>query len=151
MSFRLNEATPFGAWGGLPGTGSPGLSSFLRNKGYSNEEDTITLLPKLDAADQVRFDIMLNMNGISAFPDEKNLLVNNSKEKEKLILIFQGKLRDAQSIKDAIKVVHQSKASHQNRVGNQATGSSVWNQTWMRVYDQWLAKLTKILGELNET
>lgn len=151
MSFRLNEDIPFGAWGGLPGAGYPGFSSFLRNKGYSNEEDTITLLPKLDAADQVRLDIMLNMNGISAFPGGKHLLVNNSKEKEKLIQIFLGNVRDADSIKDAIEVILQSKASHENRVGNQATGSSAWNQVWMRVYDQWLVKLNKILGELNET
>jgi hypothetical protein len=142
-------ANPFGAWGGLPGAGGPGFSDYLRKKGYDNENNILTLLPQLDPIDQVRLDIQLNMNGIDVFPGSSHMLVNNSQEKEGLIPIFQGKIRNPQIIKSYIDVVERSKRSHMQRAANQLTGSHAWNDTWIIVYNQWLKRLHKLLGELN--
>lgn len=142
-------ATPFGAWGGLPGAGGPGFSDFLRRKGYSNEENILNLLPKLNPIDQVRLDIQLNMNGIDTFPNSSHMLVNNSQQKQGLIPIFQGKVRNPAVIKSYIDVVEQSKRSHMQRAANQITGSHAWNNTWIKVYNQWLKRLNNLLGELN--
>ena len=142
-------ATPFGAWGGLPGAGGPGFSDFLRRKGYSNEENILNLLPRLDPIDQVRLDIQLNMNGIDVFPNSSHMLVNNSQQKQGLIPIFQGKVRNPAVIKSYIDVVEQSKRSHVQRAANQMTGSHAWNSTWIKVYNQWLKRLHNLLGELN--
>lgn len=142
-------ATPFGAWGGLPGAGGPGFSDFLRRKGYSNEENILNLLPKLDPIDQVRLDIQLNMNGIDTFPNSSHMLVSNSQQKQGLIPIFQGKVRNPAVIKSYIGVVEQSKRSHMQRAANQMTGSHAWNNTWIKVYNQWLKRLNNLLGELN--
>lgn len=142
-------ATPFGAWGGLPGAGGPGFSDFLRRKGYSNEENILNLLPRLNPIDQVRLDIQLNMNGIDTFPNSSHMLVNNSQQKQGLIPIFQGKVRNPAVIKSYIDVVEQSKRSHMQRAANQMTGSHAWNNTWIKVYNQWLKRLHNLLGELN--
>lgn len=142
-------ATPFGAWGGLPGAGGPGFSDFLRRKGYSNEENILSLLPQLDPVNQVKLDIQLNMNGIDTFPNSGHMLVNNSQQKQGLIPIFQGKVRNPQVIKSYIGVVEQSKRSHMQRAANQMTGSHAWNNTWIKVYNQWLKRLNNLLGELN--
>ncbi|NIQ15821.1 MAG: hypothetical protein GTO02_15925, partial [Candidatus Dadabacteria bacterium] len=48
-----------------------------------------------------------------------------------------------------IDVVERSKQSHEQRAANQLTGSHAWNDTWIKVYNQWLKKLNKLLGELN--
>lgn len=145
----LNEDTPFGAWGGMPGAGYPGFSSYLKNKGYDGEKNILTLLPQLDPVDQVKLDIQLNMNGIDTFPNSGHLLVNNSQQKAGLIPIFQGKVRNPQVIKSYIGVVEDSKRSHMQRAANQMTGSHAWNDTWIRVYNQWIKRLHKLLGELN--
>ncbi len=145
----LNEASPFGAWGGLPGTGYPGFSDYLRKKGYQNEKNILTLLPELDPVDQVKLDIQLNMSGVDTFPGSSHLLVTNSKEKAGLIPIFQGKVKNPEVIKSFIDVVERSKQSHEQRAANQLTGSHAWNDTWIKVYNQWLKKLNKLLGELN--
>jgi len=142
-------ATPSGAWGGMPGNGTAGFSGYLRKKGYDNENNILTLLPQLDPVDQVRLDIQLNMNGIDSFPGSGHLLVNNSKQKAGLIPIFQGKVQNPQVIKSYIGVVEDSKRSHMQRAANQLTGSHDWNDTWIRVYDQWIKRLNKLLGELN--
>lgn len=142
-------ATPFGAWGGLPGAGGPGFSDYLRRKGYSNEENILNLLPKLNPVDQVNLDIQLNMNGIDNFPGDGHLLVSNAKDKEGLIPIFQGKIKNPQVIKSYIDVVERSKRTHIQRAANQLTGSHAWNDTWIKVYNQWLKRLHKLLGELN--
>jgi hypothetical protein len=142
-------ATPFGAWGGLPGAGGPGFSDFLRKKGYSNETNILTLLPQLDPVNQVKLDIQLNMNGIDTFPSSSHMLVNNSQQKQGLIPIFQGKVRNPAVIKSYINVVEQSKRSHMQRAANQMTGSHDWNNTWLKVYNQWLKRLHNLLGELN--
>ena len=142
-------ATPFGAWGGSPNVAGPGFSDFLRKKGYDNEKNILTLLPQLDPVDQVKLDIQLNMNGIDNFPGSGHLLVNNSEQKKGLIPIFQGKVRNPQVIKSYIGVVNQSKESHKRRAANQLTGSHAWNDMWIKVYDQWLHRLHKLLGELN--
>lgn len=144
-------ATPFGAWGGMPGAGYPGFSNYLRNKGYDGEKNILTLLPQLDPIQQVKLDILLNMNGIDTFPDDSNLLVTNSSQKKKLIPIFKGKVKNPAKIKAAINVVLQSKKSHEQRAANQLTGSHVWNDVWIQVYDQWLEKLHNLLGELDGT
>jgi hypothetical protein len=142
-------ATPFGAWGGLPGAGYPGFSDYLRRKGYSNEKNILNLLPQLDPIDQVRLDIQLNMNGVDAFPGSSHMLVNNSHEKQGLIPIFQGKIRNPQTIRSYIDMVERSKRSHMQRAANQLTGSHAWNYTWIKVYNQWLKILHNLLGELN--
>lgn len=129
----------------------PGFSDYLRKKGYDNEKSILTLLPQLDPVDQVRLDIQLNMNGIDNFPGSGHLLVNNSKDKEGLIPIFQGKVRNPEVIKSYMDVVRQSKKSHMQRASNQLTGSHAWNDMWIKVYDQWLNRLHKLLGELNGT
>lgn len=144
-------ATPFGAWGGLSGTGFPGFSDYLKQKGYDGEKDIISLLPQLDTTQQVRLDILLNMNGIDTFPDNSNLLVTNSNQKRKLIPIFKGKVKNPAKIEAAINIVLQSKKSHEQRVANQLTGSHAWNDVWIQVYDQWLEKLHNLLGELDGT
>lgn len=144
-------ATPFGAWGGQPNVAGPGFSDYLRKKGYDNEKSILTLLPQLDPVDQVRLDIQLNMNGIDNFPGSGHLLVNNSKDKEGLIPIFQGRVRNPEVIKSYMDVVRQSKRSHMQRAANQLTGSHAWNDMWIKVYDQWLNRLHKLLGELNGT
>ena len=142
-------ATPFGAWGGSPNVAGPGFSDFLKRKGYSNEENILNLLPKLNPIDQVRLDIQLNMNGIDTFPNSSHMLVNNSQQKQGLIPIFQGKVRNPEVIKSYIDVVEQSKRSHMQRAANQMTGSHAWNDTWIKVYNQWLKRLHNLLGELN--
>lgn len=147
----LNEATPFGAWGGQPGTAGPGFSDYLRRQGYDNEKSLLTLIPQLKPVDQVKLDIRLNMNGINTFPNSSNLLVNNSKDKEGLIPIFQGKVKNPNIIKSFIPVVELSKKSHQERASNQLTGSHAWNDMWIKVYDQWLNRLYKLIGEFNGT
>jgi hypothetical protein len=147
----LNEATPFSAAGGLPGAGGPGFSDYLRRQGYDNEKSLLTLIPQLKPVDQVKLDIQLNMNGIDNFPNSGHLLVNNSKEKEGLIPIFKGKVRNPDVIKSFIPVVERSKQSHQERASNQLTGSHAWNDMWIKVYDQWLNRLYKLLGEFNGT
>jgi|SRR5581483_8109435 len=140
-------ATPFSAAGGLPGTGYPGFSDYLRQKGYSNEDNILKILPQLSPVEQVKLDIKLNMNGIDAFPGSSHLLVNNSRDKEGLIPIFQGKVKDTNIIRRYIDVVKQSKQSHMHRASNQLTGSHDWNNMWIKVYDQWLKVLYNLLGE----
>jgi len=142
-------ATPFGAWGGSPNVAGPGFSDYLRQRGYSNENDILKLLPQLDPVDQVRLDMQLNMNGVDTFPSSSHLLVTNSKDKAGLIPIFRGKVKNPQTIKYFIGVVNDSKKSHQQRAANQLTGSHAWNDTWIRVYDQWLKRLYKLLGEIH--
>lgn len=149
MSTLLNDGVPFGAWGGFPVTTGVGFSNYLNKHGYSNETGILGILPKLDPVQQVKLDINLNMNGINTFPDSNKLLVDNSKEKAKLIPFFQGKIRDPQTIQSLIGVVEYSKKSHEQRASNQLTGSSVWNNTWIQVYNQWLKKLHHTLGEIN--
>jgi len=148
---KFNEATPFGAWGGMPGGGAPGFSDYLAKNGYNNEQDIISILPDLDPVQQVMLDIKLNMNGVDNFPGNGNLLYSNSNDKKKLIPIFRGKVRNLAIIHAAINTVLQSKKSHEKRAANQLTGSHAWNDTWIRVYNQWLKKLHNILGELNGT
>ncbi len=142
-------ATPFGAWGGLPGTGFPGFSDYLKQNGFSNEKSILTLLPELSPVRQVKIDINLNMNGIDAFPNG-HLLYSNAKDKEMLIPIFKGEVKDPDTIKKAIRLVCKSKKTHQGRVANQATGSDAWNNVWLGIYDQWIRRLKHILGEINE-
>lgn len=142
-------ATPFGAWGGQPNVAGPGFSDFLRKKGYDNEKNILTLLPQLNPVDQVRLDIKLNMNGIDVFPGSSHMLVNNSQDKQGLIPIFQGKVKNPQVIQSYIDVVEDSKRSHMKRAANQLTGSHDWNDTWIKVYNQWLKILHNLLGELN--
>jgi hypothetical protein len=144
-------ATPFGTWGGLPGAGGPGVSLALQNKGYSQEEDILKLLPQMSPVDQVMLDIKLNMNGIDAFPGSGHLLVSNSKEKLGLIPIFRGRVKNPNTIRYFIKVVNDSIRTHQGREDNQLTGSDRWNATWIKVYHKWLRILYKLLGELNGT
>jgi hypothetical protein len=142
-------ATPFGEWGGQPNVAGPGFSDYLRKKGYDNENNILTLLPQLDPVDQVKLDIQLNMNGIDTFPDSSHLLINNSADKKGLIPIFQGKVRNPQVIKSYIGVVENSKRSHMQRAANQMTGSHAWNDVWIKVYNQWIKRLHKLLGELD--
>lgn len=122
-------------------SGSPGFSNYLRQYGYSNENDILSILPNMDPIQQVKLDINLNMNAIDSFPNSNHLLVSNSKDKKNLIPFFQGKIKDPNTIKQLIQVVENSKRTHQNRVANQLTGSSDWNNTWIKVYDKWLKKL----------
>lgn len=145
----FNEDTPFGTWGGLPGNGSPGFSNYLRKQGYNGEKNILTLIPQLNPVQQVKLDIELNMNGIENFPGSGHLLVNNSEEKKGLIPIFQGKVKNPRVIKSLIPVIERSKRSHEERAANQLTGSHAWNDMWIKVYDQWLHRIYKLLGELN--
>ena len=141
-------ATPLGAWGGQPNVAGPGFSDYLRKKGYDNEKSILTLLPQLDPVDQVRLDIQLNMNGIDSFPGSGHLLINNSQQKQGLIPIFQGKVKNPKVIKSYIDVVEKSKRSHMQRAANPLTGSHAWNDVWIRVYDQWLNRLNKLLRSI---
>ena len=142
-------ASPFGAWGGMPGAGYPGFSDYLAKSGYNNENDLISILPNLDPAQQVILDIKLNMNGIDNFPGDSDILYSNSEDKKKLIPIFRGKIKNPAVIHSAINTVKQSLRSHKNRAANQLTGSRAWNNTWIEVYRQWLKKLYNLLGDIN--
>jgi hypothetical protein len=131
---------------GLPGGGFPGFSGYLSKYGYSNEKDIVSILPNLDPIQQVKLDIKLNMNATDTFPNDKSLLVSDSSLKRQLIPVFQGKIKDPRVIQSLIRVVERGIKSHQNRVSNQLTGSSAWNATWIKVYQQWLNRLNGMLN-----
>jgi len=137
-------ATPFGAWGGMPGITGTGFSDYLANKGYSNEKDILWLLPRLDKVQQVEMDIKLNNNGMDVFPKHKSLLSSDIGWKKQLINVFRGSVNDPDLINSLIQVVKRGIASHKNRVSNQLTGSDRWNETWVQVYRQWLEELNKL-------
>lgn len=137
-------ATPFGAWGGMPGITGVGFSDYLANKGYSNEKDILWLLPRLDKVQQVEMDIKLNNNGMDVFPRHKSLLSSDIGWKKQLINVFRDGINDPDLINSLIQVVKRGIASHKNRVSNQLTGSDRWNETWIQVYKQWLEELNKL-------
>jgi len=138
--FNLKEDSPFGSWGGI----STGFSDYLENKGYSNEKDILWLLPRLDKVQQVKMDIKLNNNGMDVFPKYKSLLSSDIGWKTQLIDVFKGSVHAPNLINLLIQVVKRGIASHKNRVSNQLTGSDRWNETWVKVYRQWLEELNKL-------
>lgn len=135
------------AIGGFAGNGYSGFSDYLAQKGFSHETNILNILPQLQPLDQLNLDIKLNMNNIDAFPNHRDLLISDSEWKKKLIPVFQGKEKNPTLIKTLIRVVHNAINSHKNRASNQLTGSAAWNKTWIKVYNQWLNHLHKILGE----
>lgn len=147
MSINFKESSPFGAWGGFPGTAGAGFSDYLANKGYSNERDILWLLPRLDKVQQVEMDIKLNNNGMDTFPQNKSLLNSDIGWKKQLIDVFKNGTNDPNLVKSLIAVVKRGTASHKNRASNQLTGSARWNETWIEVYNQWLKELHK-LGDM---
>lgn len=144
----FKEDSPFNAWGGVPGSG-PGLSTTLQQRGFSNEDSILKILPNLDPVQQVQLDIALNHNGVGRFPQYEGLLKSDAKWKLKLIDVFQGRENNNPNLINLlIKVVKRGIASH-NRSASQLTGSDEWNQVWTTVYHQWLKELIKLSGENN--
>jgi hypothetical protein len=142
-------ATPFYTTG-FSGAGFPGFSDRLRQRGYSNEDNILAILPNLDTIQQIRLDMSLHQDAIGSdsFPFHRNLLYNDGKWKEQLISVFKGN-NNPHLIKKLIWIIKRDIQSHQNRLSNHITGSAEWHKTWIEVYHQWLKKLKELYGQKN--
>lgn len=109
--------------GGFSGSGFTGFSDYLKNKGFANNKDLLSILPDLDTIQQIKIDMVLHK-------DDYN---DNNDWKKELIQVFKGK-NDPKLIKRLISIISNDIKAHKH-------SNSKLDQALRQVYKQWLEKL----------
>jgi len=142
-------------WGGSSGGGGGKQGLRKQAEKYKTAEEFYKMsgkrivenIDKLSVPEQVKVDINLHNRYIETSKNKSVIksLQENTKEKQKILDIFEGKNKNPEDIKRAINVLSEGQEIHRfwAKKGGRF-GGKVWNNKWVEIYDNWKSQLTDI-------
>jgi len=130
------------------------LESLLVPGLNEKERHDLAGLDEMSPEEQARLDIRLHMAALQPGEDrfdsnDQRLLADDiSRTKLRFINLLKDQNADPQEVKDVIRLLKRDIRSHLDNLGmpSEEYGSKAWHQTWIRVYENWINLLSRLLA-----